>query len=52
MSVLQLLLADDPENLKAHYYMGKVLSKNVENNLSKNQDVLLHLQKAAQTEDA
>ena len=43
LSDLQVILIQEPDNVKAHYYAGVVLVKGAHNSSSKPTDAVLHL---------
>ena len=44
LSDLQQVIQKDTSNVKAHYYIGKLLAKGVENDQSKQVDAILHFE--------
>ncbi len=48
---LQSVLQKDTSNVKAHYYIGKLLAKGTENEHSKQTDAILHFEQTAKFPD-
>ena len=40
----QEVIKSDNTNVKAHFYIGKILTKGIENVVSKQQDAILHFE--------
>ena len=47
----QSVLQSDPENIKAHFYLARLLAKGIGNKNSKPEDTLLHLELVANSEN-
>ena len=45
------MLQADPENVKAHFYIARILSKGIGNKNSQPEDVLIHLEFVANSEN-
>lgn len=45
------MLQTDPENIKAHFYLARLLSKGVGNKHSQPEDVMIHLELVANSEN-
>ena len=43
----QEVINSDNTNVKAHFYIGKILAKGIENKTSKQQDAILHFEQVA-----
>ena len=48
---LQSVIEKDTQNVKAHFYIGKLLAKGVENENSKQTDAILHFEQVAKYPD-
>ena len=43
----QVVISKNKQNIKAHFYIGKILAKGIENNHSKQTDAILHFEQVA-----
>ena len=51
LSDLQSVIQKDSSNVKAHYYIGKLLAKGTENEHSQQTDAILHFEQVAKYHD-
>jgi len=47
LSDFQTVVKEDPVEVKAHFYMGKLLAKGIENQISKREEAILHFEQCA-----
>jgi len=45
------VIEKDTSNVKAHFYIGKILAKGIENQQSKQTDAILHFEQVAKYPD-